>query len=94
MRAMSRVRDFGRDAAEYFGIGERSDDDDRDDDAEPWFIHGSGIVVVLSLAYVLRRVHGFDDDSLGFLALLAIVVVLACLWGLASREVRRRRPSA
>lgn len=38
---MSRVRDFGRNAAVYFGLAEPSDDDDRDDD-EPWFVHALG----------------------------------------------------
>lgn len=89
---MSRLRDLGRDTANYFGVGESSG---RASAAgqykESWLSTLVRIVPVLLAAFWLRRVLGLDDDFTGFLATLLLVVVLAAMWGVALRLARRRR---
>jgi hypothetical protein len=87
---MSRLRDFGRDAADYFGIGEGSDRvHDSDEDDEPWVQTAVGIVLILVLAFVLRGVLGFDDDFVGYLVTLGIAAILASALGLILRLAHR-----
>lgn len=89
---MGRLRDFGRDAGIYFGLREPPDSgpDSRDDD-EPLWHSALRIGALLPLAFLLREALGFDDDFVGFLAMLVIVAVLASVVGLGWRLVRRRR---
>jgi hypothetical protein len=92
MGAMGRLRDFGRDAADYFGLGERSDGlPESSDDKEPWWHSALRVGALLPLAFLLREALGFEDDFVGFLAMLVIVAVLASVLGLGVRLVRGRR---
>jgi hypothetical protein len=90
---MGRLRDFRRDAAYYFGIGEGSPRV-RDTDTSEETVLGTvvGVGTVLVVAAVLRSVLGFDSDLVGFLLTLGLVVALSALWGLAVLLARRRRP--
>lgn len=89
---MSRLRDLGRDIAHYFGGGDGSVRSSAAEQySETWLSNLVRIVPVLLAAYWLRRVLGFDEDFTGFFATLLLVVVLAVMWGLVLRRVRRRR---
>jgi hypothetical protein len=91
---MGRLRDFGRDVAHYFGLGERPDAaTESSDDEEPWWHGALAVGALLPLAFLLRETLGFEDDLEGFLAMLVIAAVLASVLGLGARLVRRRRAS-
>jgi hypothetical protein len=87
---MGRLRDIGRDAAFYFGVGEGSEhrgaSQPEQQDADWWQV-GLIIVPVLLAAFFLRRVLGFEDDVVGFLVVLGLVLVLAPIWALILRAV-------
>jgi hypothetical protein len=84
---MGGLRDFGRDAAIYFGFADSPDG--RGD--EPWWHSLLAVGACIPLAYLAREALGFDDDFAGFLAMLAIAAVLAVFLGLGFRLVRRLR---
>jgi hypothetical protein len=89
---MGRLRDFGRDVADYFGLGERPDAaTESSDDEEPWWHSALAVGALLPLAFLLREALGFEDDFEGFLAMLVIAAVLASALGLGVRLVGRRR---
>jgi hypothetical protein len=89
---MGRLRDFGRDVANYFGLGERPDAAiESSDDEGPWWHSALAVGALLPLAFLLRETLGFEDDFEGFLAMLVIAAVLASALGLGARLVRRRR---
>ncbi len=89
---MSRLRDFGRDVAHYFGVGDGSGHAGAAAGVqESWLGTLVPIVPALLAAFWLRRVLGLDDDLVGSLATLLLVVVLAVMWGLVLRLARRRR---
>jgi hypothetical protein len=87
---MSRLRDLGRDTAYYFGVGEGSVRA-RESEAKQatWLGTAVGVVPVLVVAFVLRRILGLDDDFTGFRLLLGLILVLAVIWGLVLRQARR-----
>jgi hypothetical protein len=86
---MGRLRDFGRDAAIYFGLVESPEPDSGDD--EPWWHAALAVGALFPMGFVLREALGFDDDFVGFLAMVAIAAVLASALGLGLRLVRRLR---
>jgi hypothetical protein len=88
---MGRLRDFGRDTAYYFGVGEGSDPRrDPEQEGGTWLSTAVGIVPVLVAGFVLRRLLGLDDDFAGFVATLGLVVALAAVWGLVLRMGGRK----
>jgi hypothetical protein len=90
--AMGRLRDFGRDAASYFGLGESPDGaHESGDDGEPWWHSALAIGALLPMAFLLREELGFEDDFVGFLAMVVIAAVLASVLGLGIRLFRRLR---
>jgi hypothetical protein len=89
---MSRLRDLGRDAADYFGLGERPDRVEESDSGDESLLeHALGLVAVLVLAFLLHGMLGFADDLVGFLVLLGLVAVLAMAWGHIAGVRGRRR---
>jgi hypothetical protein len=92
---MSRLSDFGRDTAYYFGVSEGSDPRrDPEQEEATWLSTAVGIVPVLLAALVLRRVLGLDDDFAGFVATLGLAVALGAVWGLVLRLISGRRVHA
>jgi hypothetical protein len=84
---MGRLREFGRDAATYFGLAE-SREASREDD-EPWWRSALAVGTLLPAAFVLREALGFEDGFVGFLAMVVIAAVLASVLRLGLRLVRR-----
>jgi hypothetical protein len=87
---MSRFRELARDVAYYFGAGEGSDRMREAQEEASWLDTAVRVVPVLVVAFVLRGVIGLDGFA-GFLATLGLVFVLAAVWGLTLRRIRRHR---
>jgi peptidoglycan/LPS O-acetylase OafA/YrhL len=99
---MSRLREIGSGIAYYFGFGARPPHRGvgGDEDQEPWLRVIGGFLVrllpVLAAAFFVRSALGFEDDFLGLIVLLGLVVVFAPLWALivsaALRRIGKRAP--
>ncbi len=88
---MSRLRDLGRDTANYFGVGASSGRaSEAGQDNESWLSTLVRIVPALLVALWLSGLLGFDDDFAGFIATLLLAAVVAAMWGLVLRLARRR----
>ena len=58
--------------------------------ADGWRDVALTTVPVLVLVFVLRRVLDFGDDLVGLAATLALVIVVALIWGRVLRAARGR----
>jgi hypothetical protein len=90
---MSRLKNFGRDAAYYFGIGEGSERtrQSTNEQERPLVSTAVGVAAALVVAFLLRQALGLDEDVAGCGLSLALAFALALVCALALRLGRRER---
>jgi hypothetical protein len=88
---MGRLRDFGRDLANYFGFGEGSERaGESAPDDEPSLQTALWVLVPAALTFALHGPLGMDDDFAGRLTTVGLVAALAWACRLVLLVARRR----